>query len=150
MERKKASDFPQELLNLLDGYVHGRTSRREFLDGAQKFAVGALTASALFEMLRPNYAWAVQVPADDRRIRTSYESVQSPQGNGSITLSVARTAGLEFLPIVWERFDLVFRQREYFRPGQQSLLKFMHSSAFRERAREFGGYDVEIAGDVRS
>ena len=65
MERKKASDFPQELLNLFDGYVHGGISRREFLDGAQKFAVGGVTAAALFEMLKPNYAWAVQVPPDD-------------------------------------------------------------------------------------
>jgi len=62
MERKKASDFPQELLDLLDEYVHGRIDRRAFMDGAQKFAVGGLTATALFEMLRPNYAWAIQVP----------------------------------------------------------------------------------------
>src|SRR4051794_8902252 len=69
MERKKASDFPQELLNLLDKYVHGRIDRRAFLDGAQKFAVGGVSAQALFEMLKPNYAWAIQVPKDDRRIR---------------------------------------------------------------------------------
>src|SRR6516162_2866565 len=61
MERKKASDFPQELLNLFDGYVHGGLSRRQFLDRAQKFAVGGVTAAALFEMLKPNYAWAIQV-----------------------------------------------------------------------------------------
>ena len=59
MERKKASDFPQELLNLFDRYVHGGLDRRQFLDGAQKFAIGGLTAGALFEMLKPNYAWAV-------------------------------------------------------------------------------------------
>src|SRR6201984_2938852 len=58
MERRKASDFPQELLNLFDGYVHGGISRRQFLDRAQKFAVGSVTAAALFEMLKPNYAWA--------------------------------------------------------------------------------------------
>jgi carboxymethylenebutenolidase len=60
MERKKASDFPQELLNLFDGYVHGGISRRQFLDGAQKFAVGGVTAAALLQMLKPNYAWAIQ------------------------------------------------------------------------------------------
>jgi excisionase family DNA binding protein len=68
---------------------------------------------------------------------------------GIATLSVARTAGLDFLPIVWERFDLVFRQRDYFPPGPQSLFKFMNGPAFRERAKEFGGYDVECAGEVR-
>jgi len=39
------------LLNLFDGYVHGRMSRRDFLDGAQKFAVGGVTAAALLDML---------------------------------------------------------------------------------------------------
>ena len=85
MERKKASDFPQELLNLFDKYVHGDIGRREFLDGAQKFAVGGLTATAIFESLRPNYAWAQQVAPDDKRIQTSRETVDSPKGNGKIT-----------------------------------------------------------------
>jgi carboxymethylenebutenolidase len=100
MERKKATDFPQELLNLFDGYVHGRTSRRDFLDGAQKFAVGGVTAAALLEMLRPNYAMAIQVPPDDKRIKTSMETVQSPQGNGSIKGYLARPANAEKSPVV--------------------------------------------------
>lgn len=74
MERKKASDFPQELLNLFDGYVHGGISRRQFLDGAQKFAVGGVTAAALLQMLKPNYAWAIQVPPDDKRIRAETQT----------------------------------------------------------------------------
>ena len=39
MERKKASDFPREVLQLFDGYVHGVINRRQFLEGAAKFAV---------------------------------------------------------------------------------------------------------------
>ena len=100
MERKKASDFPQELLNLLDGYVHGEMSRRDFLDRAQKFAVGGMTATALFQMLKPNYAWAIQVPPDDKRIKGSYETVPSPQGNGSIKGYLARPASDAKLPVV--------------------------------------------------
>ena len=80
MERKKASDFPQELLNLFDQYVHGDIGRRDFFDGAQKFAVGGLTAAAICEALRPNYAWAQQVAKDDKRIKAGYETVQSPAG----------------------------------------------------------------------
>src|ERR1043166_6069048 len=91
-ERKKASDFPQELLNLLDGYVHGGLSRRQFLDRAQKFAVGGVTAMALFEMLRPNYASAIQIQPDDKRIKTSTETVKSPEGNGEIKGYLARPA----------------------------------------------------------
>jgi carboxymethylenebutenolidase len=90
MERKKASDFPQELLNLFDMYVHGDIDRRAFLDGAKKFAAGGLTAAAILESLQPNYAWAQQVPKDDARIKAEYATVHSPQGNGSIRGYLAR------------------------------------------------------------
>lgn len=84
MERKTAHEYPQELLNLFDIYVHGEIDRRQFLEGAQKFAVGGVTALALWESLRPNYAWAQQVPKDDSRIKTEVVTVESPKGNGSI------------------------------------------------------------------
>jgi carboxymethylenebutenolidase len=84
MERKKATDFPQELLNLFDHYVHGEISRRQFLDSAAKYAVGGLTATAIWDSLRPNYALAEQVPQDDKRLKTEYATVSSPQGNGTI------------------------------------------------------------------
>jgi carboxymethylenebutenolidase len=100
MERKKALDFPQELLNLFDLYVHGRKNRREFLEGAQKFAVGGVTAAALFEMLRPNYALAMQVQPDDKRITAEYVTVPSPQGNGSIKGYLVRPAGVAKAPVV--------------------------------------------------
>jgi carboxymethylenebutenolidase len=92
MERMKASDFPQELLNLLDRYVHGGIDRRGFLEGAQKFAVGGVTAGALLEMLKPNYAWAIQVPTDDKRIKSERVTVDSPAGNGKINGYMVRPA----------------------------------------------------------
>ena len=70
MERKKASDYPQELLDLFHEYQHGDITGATFLDRAEKFAVGGVTAMALFESLKPNYAWAQQVPKDDPRITT--------------------------------------------------------------------------------
>ncbi len=92
MERKKASDFPQGLLRLFDRYVHGDINRREFLDGAQSFAVGGVTAAALFEMLRPNYAWAIQVQKNDSRIKAETVTVPSPAGYGSIKGYLVRPA----------------------------------------------------------
>jgi carboxymethylenebutenolidase len=92
MERMKAQDFPQELLNLFDRYVHGDIGRREFLDGAKKFAVGGLTATAIWESLRPNYAWAQQVAKDDSRIKAENATVSSPEGNGSIRGYLVRPA----------------------------------------------------------
>lgn len=91
-ERKKASDFPQELLNLFDRYIHGDIDRRGFLDGAKKFAVGGLTTTAIYESLRPNYAWAEQVPKDDKRIKIESASIPSPQGNGTINGYLVRPA----------------------------------------------------------
>jgi carboxymethylenebutenolidase len=90
MVRRKASEYPQELLNLFDRYIHGEITRREFLDGAQKFAIGGLTAAALWESLRPNFAWAQQVPKDDKRITLEFPVVPSPQGNGEIKGYLAR------------------------------------------------------------
>jgi carboxymethylenebutenolidase len=91
-ERKKASDFPQELLNIFDLYVHGDIDRRGFLDRAQKFAVGGVTAAMLLDSLAPNYAWAQQVPPNDPRIRTERVTVPSPQGNGEIKGLFAKPA----------------------------------------------------------
>jgi carboxymethylenebutenolidase len=84
MERMKASDFPPELLDDLDQYVHGNMDRRSFIDRCSRYVVGGLTATALFEALAPNYAWAEQVPKDDKRITAEYATVTSPEGNGSI------------------------------------------------------------------
>jgi carboxymethylenebutenolidase len=92
MERKTASDFDPELLRLFDRYVHGGITRREFLDGAARFAVGGLTAAAILESLGPNYAWAQQVPKDDKRIRTDYLNYPSPEGHGSVRAYVVRPA----------------------------------------------------------
>jgi carboxymethylenebutenolidase len=100
MERKVASDYPQELLDLFHEYQHGDINRRTFLNRAGKFAVGGLTVAAIFEGLTPNYAWAQQVPPDDKRIKVGYEVVQSPAGNGSIKGYLARPAQGKKLPVV--------------------------------------------------
>ncbi|QHO72418.1 DNA-binding protein [Bradyrhizobium sp. CCBAU 051011] len=68
---------------------------------------------------------------------------------GIATRSVAKSSGLDFLPLVWERFDLVMRQRDYFMKGPQALFDFMREVGFRDRAADLGGYDVSEAGAVR-
>jgi carboxymethylenebutenolidase len=103
MERKRATDFDPLLLALFDKYVHGHISRREFLDGASRFAVGGLTATALWEMLRPNYALAQQVAKDDKRINAEYSKYPSPQGNSSDGMM----RGLLARPATGDRFPAV-------------------------------------------
>jgi carboxymethylenebutenolidase len=118
MERKKASDFPQELLNLFDGYVHGGISRRQFLDRAQKFAVGGVTSMALYEMLKPNYAWAIQVEPEDKRIKSEWQTVQSPEGNGTIKGYLVRPANDTKLPAV-----LVIHENRGLNPYVQDVVR---------------------------
>jgi carboxymethylenebutenolidase len=92
MDRKKASDFHPEVLKLFDGYVHGAISRRDFLNGAAKFAVGAFTATAMLEALQPNFAWAQQVAKDDSRIKAGYLDYASPEGAGKMRGYFAKPA----------------------------------------------------------
>ncbi len=77
MERRRAADFDPQLLTLFDKYVHGHISRREFLDGASRFAVGGVTATALWEMLRPNYDEAAAKLAWQRTIDHPNKTLRS-------------------------------------------------------------------------
>src|SRR5262252_6060074 len=76
--------LPLEAIQLYNLFIHGDISLRDFMDGIQRFAVGGLAVSAIIEALMPNYAQGQQVSKTDDRIKTSYETVPSPDGNGSI------------------------------------------------------------------
>jgi carboxymethylenebutenolidase len=149
MERKKASDFPQELLDDFHLYVHGDIDRRAFFDRASKFAVGGVTVAGLFEALRPNYAWAQQVAKDDARIRTEYATVQSPKGNGSIKGYLARPAAAGKYPAV-----LVVHENRGLNPYIEDVARRLATSDFIAFAPDgltsVGGYpgDDERGGQL--
>src|SRR5271163_844141 len=81
MEKPK---LPSEAVELYNLFIHGEITRRAFMDGVQRFAVGGLAAATIIEALMPNYALGQQVSRTDDRIKATYETVPSPQGNGSI------------------------------------------------------------------
>lgn len=68
---------------------------------------------------------------------------------GIATRAVAIAAGLDFIPLATERFDLLMRQRDSYRPPLQRVLALLRSPAFSARARELGGLDVTGAGSIR-
>jgi carboxymethylenebutenolidase len=76
--------LPREAVQLYNLFIHGEISRRDFFEGVQRLAVGGLTAAAVVEALMPNYALGQQVRKDDDRIKATWETVPSPQGNGYI------------------------------------------------------------------
>ena len=97
----KASDYDPEILKLFDGYVHGKITRREFLDRAAAFAAVGASAGAILASLSPNYALARQVDPDDPSISVSYKKYASPDGAGVMRAYLARPAIFEHkLPAV--------------------------------------------------
>ena len=99
-----------------------------------KAALDQLAAAGPVSPTGPDIAQAIQAGRAD---------------TGIATRAVARSAGLDFVPVVWEPFDLLMRQRDYFRPPLQALIKFLRSDELAARAREMGGYDLSQSGCVR-
>ena len=98
---KTAQDFDQDLLILFDAYVHGTLDRRGFLERAQKFAVGGMTAGMLLAALSPDFARAQVVPKDDTRIKTEQVVFTSAAGTGSVKGYLAKPANATGkLPVV--------------------------------------------------
>lgn len=93
MQRKKAADFDPRLLELYDGYVHGKMTKREFLTNSTKYVAAGVTAAAVLESLQPNYALAQQVDPDDPDIETMVVEYESPEGHGTIKGLMAKPAG---------------------------------------------------------
>jgi carboxymethylenebutenolidase len=76
--------LPVEAIQLYNLFIHGEISRRDFMDRIQRFAIGGLAVATIIDALMPNYALGQQVAKNDERIKATYETVASPQGNGSI------------------------------------------------------------------
>src|ERR1700687_2354943 len=80
----KNRKIPAEAVELYTRFIHGEISRRDFFNEVQRFAVAGLTATAIVDALMPNYALGQQVRKDDERIKASYETLPSPNGNGYV------------------------------------------------------------------
>lgn len=91
--RKTAKDFDPRILEIFDGYVHGKITKREFMSQAGQFAAVGVTGAMLLEQLQPNYAWALQVDPEDPEITTEIVEYESPNGHGTIRGLMAKPAG---------------------------------------------------------
>lgn len=95
MTRLTAKDFDPKLLELYDFYAHGMITKREFLEGATKFAVAGMTATTILGLMAPNYALAEQVSFNDSDIVPEYITYPSPNGHGEVRGYMVRPAGVE-------------------------------------------------------
>ena len=140
VRRKTAKDFPQELLDLYDFYAHGIISKREFLEGAAKFAAVGVTAAMLLNQLSPDYALAQQVAPDDPEIDTSRITFPSPNGHGTVNAYLVRPAGADGkLPAV-----LVIHENRGLNPYIEDVTRRLGKAGFMAMAPDgltsVGGY----------
>jgi carboxymethylenebutenolidase len=94
MTRKPASEYDPGLFELYDRYVHGGISRREFIEGAGRFAAGGLTGAALLREMSPDYGLAQQISPDDSRITNEFITYPSPRGHGTVRAYLVRPSGV--------------------------------------------------------
>ena len=139
MERKTADQYPQELLDIFHEYQHGDMDRRTFMNHLGRFAVGGLTAVAIFDSLQPNYAWAQTVSKDDKDLSLGYETVPSPDGNGSIKGYLAKPAKGKKFPSV-----LVIHENRGLNPYVEDVARRLAKAGFMAFAPDglssVGGY----------
>lgn len=84
MHEIKKEDIKQEILDLYDDYAHNRVNRRDFMQKLSAYAVGGLTVASLMSFLMPDYQGAIQIKADDPRLKSAYVNYPSPKGGGTI------------------------------------------------------------------
>ncbi len=124
--RKKASDFDPRILEIFDGYVHGKMSKRDFIVQAGRYAAAGVTGAMILEQLQPNYALAQQVAPDDPAIETTTVSYDSPDGHGAISGLMARPAGAaDPLPAV-----LVIHENRGLNPYVEDVVRRLAKSGY--------------------
>jgi putative molybdopterin biosynthesis protein len=111
--------------------------------GAQQLLLALLKEGGLTSRNLGKLLLAPTGPDIAQAIRSGHADV------GIATRAVATAAGLDFLPLVTERFDILIRQRDSYRPPLQTFLNILKTPAFTTRAVELGGLDVSKAGHIR-
>ena len=61
---------------------------------------------------------------------------------------VANRLGLGFIPVCWERFDLLISKDRFFDRGIQLFLAMLKEKFFRSAAEDLGGYDLSMSGNM--
>ena len=62
--------------------------------------------------------------------------------------AVAGSLNIGFIPVRWERFDLMILKDHFFDEGIQQFLSLLHEAQFRQIAEALNGYDVSMSGKM--
>ncbi|PWB91301.1 carboxymethylenebutenolidase [Methylocystis sp. MitZ-2018] len=140
MARKTANDFDPKVLKLFDLYVHGDVDRRAFLDRVARLGLGIGGAAAMLKALNPRFAEAEQVKRDDPRIVGTRAEFPSPNGYGTVSGYLVRSANLSGkAPLV-----LVVHENRGLNPHIEDIARRLALANFLAFAPDalapFGGY----------
>lgn len=81
-----------------------------------------------------------------RHLEVGLEVLSGRADAGPGIRAVAGLLDLDFIPLRWERFDLLIQKDKFFEKGVQLFLTLIHEPAFRELTNELSGYDLKISG----
>jgi carboxymethylenebutenolidase len=98
MDRSVLEQIDQRVIDLYDDFTHTHLDRRLFLERLTALVGSAALATSMMALLRPNYALAAQVSADDPRLET--QRITYPGASGPVKAYLARPKGTEKLPAV--------------------------------------------------
>ena len=139
-----AAGNPLGLTSIADAVAKGaRVACRPDGAGAQQLLLGLLKRDGIALRDLGQALVAPTGPDIAQAIRSGHADC------GIATRSVATAAGVGFVPLLTEHFDLLIRQRDSYRAPLQGFLELLRKPVFAERALELGGLDVGGAGKVR-
>ncbi len=119
-----------------------RWALRQAGSGSRRFMLDTLRAHGIGEDDIPETVVALSEREAAAAVRTGIADVACG------TRSVGSEFGLEFLPLGWERVDLVLDKRKWFRHLVQRLLKLLQSTEIEREARQLGGYRSDRLGEI--
>ena len=73
------------------------------------------------------------------------------EGNADIgfgLLTAARAFGLDFIPLVRERYDLVIPEASFVLPGVQNLVEWLGAPEAHQAIADLGGYDIQATSKI--
>jgi putative molybdopterin biosynthesis protein len=83
-----------------------------------------------------------------RHLDVGLEIVAGKADAGPAIRAVAGLLNLDFMPLRWERFDLLIARERFFEQGVQQFMGLLHDVSFQQLAESFVGYDLSLCGKM--
>ncbi len=83
-----------------------------------------------------------------RHLDVGLEILAGRADAGPCIRAVAGLLDLDFIPLRWERYDLMIAKDRFFDAGIQRFLGLLHEKAFRKIAEKLQGYDLSLSGKM--